>query len=58
MADTQRDAGEPTQKTQPKGKDAEGKPAKPEAIPVPKRGEFLGALKKVAVRDKSRPHDR
>lgn len=51
---------EPTQKTQPKGKDDEGKPAKPETIPVPKRGEFFGALKKVSqgrrsdVRDESR----
>jgi hypothetical protein len=39
----------PTQKTQPKGKDDEGKPAKPETIPVPKRGEFFGDLAKVAA---------
>ncbi len=30
---------EPTQKTQPRGKDAEGKPAKPVTIQVPTRGE-------------------
>ncbi len=39
---------EPTQKTQPRGKDAEGKPAKPETIPVPTRGEFFRDLKKLA----------
>ena len=36
---------EPTQKTWPRGKDAEGKPAKPETIPVPTRGEFFRDLK-------------
>lgn len=39
---------EPTQKTRPRGKDAEGNPAKPETIPVPTRGEFFGDLEKVA----------
>jgi hypothetical protein len=43
---------ERTQQTQPKGKDAEGKPAKPETIPVPKRGEFMRDLEKVA----GKPH--
>jgi hypothetical protein len=38
----------PTQETQPKGKDDKGRPAKPETIPVPKRGEFFGNLKRVA----------
>ncbi len=44
---------EPTQKTQPKGKDDEGKPAKPETIPVPKRGEFFRDLEKIAKSEKS-----
>jgi len=39
---------EPTQKTRPRGKDAEGKPAKPETIPVPTRGEFERNLEKLA----------
>ena len=39
---------EPTQQTRPKGHDAEGKPAKPETIPVPKRGEFFRDLKRLA----------
>ena len=39
---------EPTQKTQPKGKDEKGKPAKPETIPVPKRSEFFRDLAKVS----------
>lgn len=38
----------PTQQTQPRGKDAEGKPAKPETIPVPTRGEVFRDLKKLA----------
>jgi len=37
-----------TQQTQPKGKDDEGKPAKPETIPVPKRREFESNLRKLA----------
>jgi hypothetical protein len=49
MAD--KPGAEPTQQTQPKGKDAEGEPAKPETIPVPKRGEFFRDLKKVAEPD-------
>jgi len=40
----------PTQETQPKGRDDEGKPAKPERIPVPKRGEFFRSLNRVATR--------
>jgi len=40
---------QPTQETQPKGKDDEGKPAKPEAIPVPKRGEFFRDLTRLAT---------
>lgn len=43
---------EPTQETQPKGKDAQGKPAKPETIPVPKRGEFERDLDKLAKGEK------
>jgi hypothetical protein len=41
------EAEQPAQQTQPKGKDAQGKPAKPETIPVPTRGEFFRDLKKV-----------
>jgi len=43
---------EPTQKTKPKGKDDEGKPAKPVTIPVPTRGEFERDLDKLAKADK------
>lgn len=39
---------EPTQKTRHRGKDAKGKPAKPETIPVPTRGEFFRDLEKLA----------
>jgi hypothetical protein len=42
----------PTQQTQPKGKDAEGKPAKAETIPVPTRGEFFRDLSKLARAEK------
>ena len=45
---------EPTQKTQPKGKDDQGQPAKPIDIPVPKRSEWDKALRKVA-RAKPKP---
>lgn len=51
MAKKQR-KDEPTQKTQPRGKDAEGKPAKPETIPVPTRGEFFRDLKRLAESSK------
>ena len=43
---------EPTQKTRPRGKDAEGKPAKPVTIPVPTRGEFDRDLDKLAKSEK------
>jgi hypothetical protein len=43
----------PTQKTQPKGKDEKGQPAKPETIPVPMRDVFVRNLKKIA--DKPEP---
>jgi hypothetical protein len=36
----------PTQRTQPKGKDAQGEPAKPIEIPVPKRNDFEQLLKR------------
>ena len=36
------------QQTQPKGKDASGKPNKPIEIPVPKKGDFERLLKKAA----------
>jgi hypothetical protein len=40
------DEREPTQQSQPQGKDEKGKPAKPMDIPVPKRSEFDRLLKK------------
>lgn len=42
----------PTQKTQPRGKDAEGKPAKPVTIPVPTRGEVERDLDKIMGKPK------
>lgn len=42
MADPQ------TQQTQPKGKDRDGKPYESIEIPVPKDGDVMGLLKKVA----------
>jgi hypothetical protein len=46
---------QPTQETQPKGTDEKGKPAKPETIPVPTRGEVFRDLKKLT---KPRPDER
>jgi len=43
---------QPTQKTRPRGKDAEGKPAKPVTIPVPTRDEFERNLEKVFSKEK------
>jgi hypothetical protein len=43
-----KEVGEPTQRTEPKGKDKQGKPHKPLHIRVPTRGEFFGSLKKAA----------
>ncbi len=48
---------EPTQKSRPRGKDAAGKPAKPETIPVPTRGEFFRDLKKLAAGRRSDVRD-
>jgi hypothetical protein len=39
---------QPTQKTQPEGKDCHGDPAEPVEIPVPRREDVLRDLKKVA----------
>jgi hypothetical protein len=47
MADDQRGSG-PTQPTQPKGKDKDGKPAEPVHIPVPEVSTFRAAIRKVA----------
>jgi hypothetical protein len=41
-------SGEPTQPTQPKGHDKDGEPFEPVEIPVPKKGEVLGALERAA----------
>ncbi len=49
------DKTELAQETRPYGKDDEGKPTKPETIPVPTRGEFLRGLQKL-VGGKP-PHD-
>lgn len=38
----------PTQPTQPKGKDKDGKPYEPVEIPVPKVSTFRAAIRKVA----------
>jgi hypothetical protein len=47
---------EPTQRTQPKGKDkATGKPYEPIEIPVPKVSTFRAAIRKVAQPDLGRP---
>jgi hypothetical protein len=40
--------GKPTQPTQPKGKDKQGKPYKPVQIPTAKKADVLGALEKAA----------
>ncbi len=51
---------EPTQKTRPRGKDAQGKPAKPVTIPVPTRGEVERDLDKLMgkrPKDYSREQD-
>jgi hypothetical protein len=42
------DEHEPKQPTQPKGKDARGRPAKPIEIPVPKRADIDRLLKQAA----------
>ena len=39
---------QPTQKTQPKGKDKAGEPYEPVDIPVPKREDVFGILEKFA----------
>jgi hypothetical protein len=38
---------EPTQLTQPKGKDRDGKPYEPIEIPVPTRGDVMSFFRKV-----------
>ena len=43
---------DPTQPTQPKGKDKHGNPAEPVQIPVPKVSTFRAAIRKVAQPDK------
>jgi hypothetical protein len=47
MADERTDA-EPTQPTQPKGTDRDGKPYEPAEIPVPKVSTFRAAIRKLA----------
>ena len=44
------DKSEQKQKTRPYGKGDQGEPAKPETIPVPKRGAFFRDLEKVATK--------
>jgi hypothetical protein len=52
MADEQHDQ-EPTQATQPKVRDKDGKPYEPVQIPVPKVSTFRAAIRKVAQPIKS-----
>jgi hypothetical protein len=52
--DSMADDRKPTQKTRPKGKDKRtGRQAKPLEIPVPKRDEIEGLLKRAAKPGKS-----
>jgi hypothetical protein len=44
---------QPTQLTQPKGKDKDGNPAEPIEIPVPKVSTIRAAIRKLAQPDKS-----
>jgi hypothetical protein len=48
MAADENQGREPTQPTQPKGRDKDGNPAKPVEIPVPKVSTFRAALRRVA----------
>jgi hypothetical protein len=41
-------SAEPTQPTQPKGRDKDGKPFEPIEIPVPTEGDVMGLFEKVA----------
>ncbi len=47
MADDKHEL-KPTQLTQPKGHDRDGKPYEPIEIPVPTEGDVMGLLEKVA----------
>jgi hypothetical protein len=53
--DDDKQAVEPTQLTQPKGKDKDGNPAEPIEIPVPKVSTFRAAIRKVAQPLRSEP---
>jgi hypothetical protein len=48
-----KEGDEPTQPTQPKGRDKDGKPHEPATIPVPKKGDVLGALERAANKHQS-----
>jgi hypothetical protein len=48
MVDRQTPQPEPTQRTQPKGRDKEGKPYEPIEIPVPTEGDVMDLFEKVA----------
>jgi hypothetical protein len=56
---TEQRAQPPTQPTQPKGRDKDGKPYEPVEIPVPKVSTFRAAIRKVAqpVKGEQRPSD-
>jgi hypothetical protein len=41
-------SAEPTQRTQPKGRDKDGQPYEPVEIPVPTEGDVMGLFEKVA----------
>jgi hypothetical protein len=52
---TKRNHGsEPTQPTQPKGKDKQGKPYEPVEIPVPTKGDVMRVFEKVAKPPRTR----
>jgi len=46
---------QPTQPTQPKGRDKDGKPHEPIEIPVPTEGDVMGLLEKVAHAPAEKP---
>jgi hypothetical protein len=49
---------EPTQLTQPKGRDRDGKPYEPVEIPVPKASTWRAAIRKIAQPSKGEKRPR
>lgn len=52
-----KDTSKPTQPTQPKGKDEDGKPYEPVEIPIPRKREVLGALERASRKPKAGPNE-